>query len=128
MCIRDRALTSSSVIGKYDDFQYTQDDGEYIPFVKYPFEFRADENKLQISFDTSNGITNINLKIYQSTGEKTVSYLVNGDIPVNSDYIVDNIASNTDYDLAMKITCGENICEYTGTMKYVVTEDISYLD
>lgn len=122
------AFGASEIIGKMDDFEYTNDTGIEVPFAKYPFEVINDNGNIKIQFDSSKEISSLNLKIYQSTDEKEHTYLVNSNISVTSEYSLTDILSNTDYDIAIKVITPTETTEYSGKLKYVESDEMEYID
>lgn len=122
------AFSASEIIGKMDNFRYTNDLGEHISFAKYPFEIVLENESIKMKFDTTKDISNFNLKLYQSTDEKEHSYLINSVISTNSDCILTGIVPNVDYDVAIKLTSSTDVTEYSGILKYVSIDEIEYVD
>lgn len=121
-------FSASEIIGKMDNFRYTNDSGEHISFVKYPFEIVLENESIKMKFDTTKDISNFNLKLYQSTEEKEHSYLFNSNISTNSDCLLTGIVPNIDYDVAIKLTSLTEVTEYSGMLKYVSNDEIEYVD
>lgn len=122
------AFSASKIIGKFDNFKYTTEQGENVLFDKYPFEIIMVDGKLKMVFDTTKEISNFNLKIYQNTDEKENLYLVNSNISTDSDYVLSGIVPDVNYNVAIKLSAENEVTEYTAILKYVLDNQIEYVD
>lgn len=119
---------ASEIIGKNDGFKYNTEAGEYVRFVKYPFEFFEENGALKLRFDSQKEISKFNLKLYRHTENKEHMYLVNSDLTVNEDYIISGIEQNVDYDVIIKSIVGNDTIEYIATLKYIVNDEFNSID
>lgn len=98
-------------------------------FAKYPFYFEYGGESSKILFDSSAIFNSIKLKIYQRTSqEKEVIYLVDTVISGTNEYQLPAMQTGVEYVLSIKTVSGDDICEYTGTVKFNQMEDNFYFD
>ncbi len=122
------AFEADSSVGKHDDFDYTEDEGEPTPFDKYPFIFTNDNGVIKLCFDSTRQFTSFYLKAYQSTTEKEHPNFVDGQIPTNGDYLLPWVEPNITYTVAIITDLDGTTTDYTCTLKLVDTPNLKCLD